>query len=175
LKLGSKEAVKRAKTRGHIDSCDSIGESVGVVPVEIVSHLGLDLNVGMNGECSAASQADEIDWSRRPGITEIIGKSTDLNVIGIPLREQRHGGKKQEYEWPKTMLHDDSFSPSSSCVYGTVSHFLGGGGRRVHSGRLRFDALVEGLVGEMSMTPQARLVETVGLQPLSVQFDVFVL
>src|SRR5579872_1151974 len=95
LKLRPKKAMQRAKTRAHIDRCDAVGESVGVIPVEVVSHFSLNLNVGMNVKCGSTPKAHKINWRRGPGISEIIGKSTDLDVIGLALREQWHGGKKQ--------------------------------------------------------------------------------
>ena len=73
--------------RGH-----AIGESVGVGPLEVVSHFRLKLDTGMKVDGGPASKPDEIVARRRVTGAKIVSESAYLKVIGTILRNHHWGG-----------------------------------------------------------------------------------
>src|ERR1700741_818413 len=78
LKLRSEQPVQGAEVRVDQLGGDAVGKRAREVALEIVRHLGFDLDTRTNIEGRTAAQADEISGGRELCEVEVIGEGDDL-------------------------------------------------------------------------------------------------
>ncbi len=96
LEFWPEESMQRADVRSHRFSGNAVGKCLGIGSREIVAHLRFYLNAALDIERRAAAQAYEVFRGIHVGHSKIFGKSADLDVVGVVLRQQRRGGKQQQ-------------------------------------------------------------------------------
>src|SRR6185369_1805123 len=91
LEFRSKQPGQGTQGRVYKLSRGAVREDAGEVPLEIVGHLGFQLNVGMYVERGAPAHADEVDMRVRGAEVQIIGEDPYFDMI----RTLRHEGRRQ--------------------------------------------------------------------------------
>ena len=95
LEFWPEKPVEGAEPRVDQHGRHDIGEGIGVVALEVVSHLGFDLNAGSDVKRCSASHTDEVADGRRVAEAEIICERADFDVIAVLLRHE-HRRRSEE-------------------------------------------------------------------------------